>query len=45
MVEVAVVVIATAAGPSFAELVQGQVEAEGWIEVKVPPWELQQQRW
>jgi len=44
MVEVAVVVIVKAAGPFFVELVPGQEEAEGWIEVKVPLWELQQHR-
>jgi len=45
MVEVAAVVIATTAGPSFVELVvQGQEEAEDWTEAKVQLWELQQHR-
>jgi len=45
MVEVAVVVIVKAAGFFFVELEPGQEEAEGWIEVKVPLWELQHRRW
>jgi len=48
MVEVAAVVqVVKAPEPSFVEeLEPGLEEAEGWIEAKVPLWELQQHhRW